>query len=454
MRQTLSIAMGVLSAVEALLLAAGGLATHLLLSPAGGPSGWYPVTALALGVAAVPMLRLFSAYRVSPSEPLDPRVFQALAGWVAVFAAFLAFLNLTQTTEAYARSWIVATFGLGCVTLLLVRAVSLRYLRRLGQEGRLGPRVAVIGRGSALHEVAQAVLRDPLGLARLIEAHDLAPGTDAALQRLVRTIRSGKVSEVLIAVDTPGGSDDILERLMATLKSEAVTVYLALPSSLRPLPVLGFDRPAGIPALALSELPLSGWASVVKRIEDLVLGGALLLLAAPMMTLIAVAILVAMGRPVLFRQRRHGFNNNTFAVYKFRTMSAADDGPEVEQARQNDPRTTPIGRILRRTSLDELPQLLNVLRGDMSLVGPRPHAVSHNTRYAASIDGYLGRHRVKPGITGWAQIHGLRGETDTPEKMRRRLEYDLYYIEHWSFLLDLRIIAQTLTILIGDRNAY
>jgi len=461
-RQTLSIAMGVLTVVEAILLAACGLAAHLLLHPAGGPAGWYPATALALGIASMPMLRLFGAYRVASNEPFDPRVFQALAGWVAVVAAFLAFLNLTQTTEAYARSWIVATFGLGCLVLLVARAVSLRYLRRLGQEGRLGPRVAVIGNGRALHEVAQAVLRDPLGLARLIEAHDLAPSTDAALQRLVRTIRAGKVSEVLIAVDgpsrlsdgAPDGRDDTLERLMATLKSEAVAVYLALPSSLRPLPVLGFDRPAGVPALALSELPLSGWSSVVKRIEDLVLGGVLLLLAAPMMAVIALAILVCMGRPVMFRQQRHGFNNNTFAVYKFRTMSAADDGAVVEQARRNDPRITPLGRLLRRTSLDELPQFLNVLRGDMSLVGPRPHAVSHNTRYAASIDGYLGRHRVKPGITGWAQVNGLRGETDTPEKMRRRLEYDLHYIENWSLLLDLRIIAQTITILIGDRNAY
>jgi len=161
-----------------------------------------------------------------------------------------------------------------------------------------------------------------------------------------------------------------------------------------------------------------------------------------------------MGRPVLFRQRRHGFNNNTFSVFKFRTMTVAEDGPVVTQARREDARITRLGRLLRRTSLDELPQLFNVLRGDMSLVGPRPHAVTHNDQYAQSIDGYLGRHRVRPGITGWAQVNGLRGETDTDEKMRRRLEYDLYYIEHWSFWFDLRIIVQTLTILLGDRNAY
>ena len=443
--------MGALSVAEALLLSGCGLLAHLLLNQGWNPAGWYPMASAALGLAAFGMLRLFGAYRVSQTEPMELRVFQAFGGWLAVFALLLAVLNLTQTTGAFSRSWIVATFGLGSVALLVARAAALRCLRRLGSDGRLGPRVAVIGRGAALHETAQAVLVDPLGLARLIEAHNLDPRPEEAIDRLVKTLRAGKASEVLIALANPG---EALAPLLAALKSEAVTVRLALPTSLRPVPVLGFERPAGIPALSLSEVPLSGWNSVVKRVEDLALGALLLVIAAPMMALIAVAILATMGRPVLFRQQRHGFNNNTFAVYKFRTMTASDDGPVVPQARRGDPRITPLGRILRRTSLDELPQLVNVLRGDMSLVGPRPHAVSHNAQHAASIDGYLGRHRVKPGITGWAQINGLRGETDTPDKMRRRLEYDLYYIDNWSLLFDLRIMAQTITILLGDRNAY
>ena len=451
MRETLSIAMGVLSIVEAVLLTGCGLIAHLLLSAGWSPAGWYPAGSVALGIAAFALIRVFGAYRVSSTEPLDPRVFQALAGWTAALAAFLAFLNLTQTTEAFSRSWILTTFALGVFALLMARAISLHYLRNMGSLGRLGPRLAVIGRGAALHDTAQAVLRDPFGLARLIEAHDLDPNPEAALERLVKSIRSGKVSGVVIALDDPG---DTLESLMHTLKSEAVTVHLALPASLRRVPVLAFDRPAGLPALSLSEVPLSGWSSVVKRIEDIVLGGVLLILVAPAMATIALAILLFMGRPVLFRQQRHGFNNNTFMVCKFRTMTSTDDGRVVLQATRDDPRITPLGRILRRTSLDELPQLVNVLLGDMSLVGPRPHAVSHNTKYGESIDGYLGRHRVKPGITGWAQVNGLRGETDTPDKMRRRLEYDLYYIEHWSLLFDLRIIAQTITILLGDRNAY
>ena len=445
--------MGLLALAETLVLAGCGLIVHMALNAGWEPSYWYPHGSLALGIAAAAGLRLVGAYRIDHANPFDPRVLQAIAGWAVAFAAFLVALNLTQTTEAFARSWIITTFVLGAFALLVTRAIALRNLRRLGSDGRLGPRIAVIGRGTTLHDTARRVLEDPLGLARLIEAHDLDAyaDLDAAIDRLVKSIRSGKVSEVLIALDEPGGT---LNRLMQALKSEAVTVHLALPAALRPVPVMGFVRPAGVPALALSELPLSGWNLVVKRIEDGVLGVLLLILALPVMAVIALAILVTLGRPVLFRQRRHGFNNNTFSVFKFRTMTVAEDGPVVTQARREDARITRLGRLLRRTSLDELPQLFNVLRGDMSLVGPRPHAVTHNDQYAQSIDGYLGRHRVRPGITGWAQVNGLRGETDTDEKMRRRLEYDLYYIENWSFWFDLRIIVQTLTILLGDRNAY
>ncbi|MBO6781947.1 MAG: exopolysaccharide biosynthesis polyprenyl glycosylphosphotransferase [Alphaproteobacteria bacterium] len=203
-----------------------------------------------------------------------------------------------------------------------------------------------------------------------------------------------------------------------------------------------------------------GWESVQKRCVDLVLGGLLLIVLAPVMLLIALAIMITMGRPVLFRQKRYGFNNEEFTVYKFRTMRAEaaqpSDSPDakVDQATRDDPRITTFGRFLRKTSLDELPQLINVLRGEMSLVGPRPHAVAHNEQFGAIIDEYFARHRVKPGITGWAQINGLRGETDTPEKMRRRVEYDLYYIDNWSILLDIRILFLTIFVGFINKNAY
>jgi putative colanic acid biosynthesis UDP-glucose lipid carrier transferase len=178
------------------------------------------------------------------------------------------------------------------------------------------------------------------------------------------------------------------------------------------------------------------------------------------MLTVALAVKLTSKGPVLFRQKRYGLNNELIEILKFRTMhvAACDDGrgphEGFRQATRGDPRVTPVGRLLRRTSLDELPQFLNVLRGDMSVVGPRPHAVAHHERFAPLIDSYIARHRVKPGITGWAQVHGLRGETDTVEKMERRLEHDLYYIENWSLSLDLRIILRTLLVGFTHPNAY
>ena len=179
----------------------------------------------------------------------------------------------------------------------------------------------------------------------------------------------------------------------------------------------------------------------------------MLVLAAPVMLVIATAIRLTSPGPVLYRQRRYGFDNQAIEVLKFRTMRVdADSG--LATTRRDDPRVTPIGRVLRRTSLDELPQFLNVLLGQMSIVGPRPHAVAHNERFASLIDGYLARHRVKPGITGWAQIHGLRGEAETLARMQERVRYDLHYIENWSILLDLRIIFRTLLVGFSHPNAY
>jgi putative colanic acid biosynthesis UDP-glucose lipid carrier transferase len=239
------------------------------------------------------------------------------------------------------------------------------------------------------------------------------------------------------------------------LRLSPVNVKLCSELVTSELPALGFRNFAGVPVLAVLERPLSGWSLVMKAIEDRVLAFLLLLVALPLLAVLGLAIKLDSPGPILFRQRRYGFNNDPITVFKFRTMRhEPQDESHVPQARRNDPRVTRVGAILRRTSLDELPQLWNVLMGDMSLVGPRPHAVAHNEQYAAIIDGYLGRHRVKPGITGWAQVNGLRGETDTAEKMRLRVQFDLYYIDHWSLLFDLRILLLTPFIGLMHRNAY
>jgi len=221
------------------------------------------------------------------------------------------------------------------------------------------------------------------------------------------------------------------------------------------MPSSGFSALAGVPMLNVFERPLTGWGNVLKAIEDKALGAALLAAALPLCLLIALVIKLGSPGPALFRQTRYGFNNNEFTVFKFRTMHAdAEADASVPQATRGDARVTCVGAFLRRTSLDELPQLYNVLRGDMSLVGPRPHAVPHNQQYAALIGDYLSRHRVKPGITGWAQVNGLRGEIASPEIMKLRVQHDIHYIEHWSLLLDIKILL--LTVLVGfvNKNAY
>jgi putative colanic acid biosynthesis UDP-glucose lipid carrier transferase len=192
----------------------------------------------------------------------------------------------------------------------------------------------------------------------------------------------------------------------------------------------------------------------LKRAFDLVIAGAVLLLIWPLLLAIAAGVKLSSPGPVLFRQRRYGLDGKEILVCKFRTMTVCEDGTRFEQARRNDPRITPFGAFLRQTSLDELPQLFNVVAGSMSLVGPRPHAVAHNEQYRGLIDGYMIRHKVRPGITGWAQVNGWRGETETLEKMKKRVEFDLDYLKHWSLSLDLWILFRTAWVVLLDRNAY
>ena len=246
-----------------------------------------------------------------------------------------------------------------------------------------------------------------------------------------------------------------IESLVEALASEAVEInwvpdlssLVLLNSSVREL--------EGQPIICLSDSPLSGGRAFLKRLEDIVLGTLFLIPAIPMMLVIAAAILMTSGPPVLFRQRRGGLNRKPIMVWKFRTMHVhhESDG-RVRQAERGDPRITKLGAFLRRSSLDEIPQLLHVITGRMSLVGPRPHALEHDEQYGELVDRYLLRYKIKPGITGWAQVNGWRGETDLVDKMEMRVAHDLYYIRHWSIALDIRVIWMTITRILVDQRAY
>ena len=210
----------------------------------------------------------------------------------------------------------------------------------------------------------------------------------------------------------------------------------------------------GVPVVGICETPFTGTNELVKRISDMVLATLILILIAPLLLVIAIGVKLSSPGPAIFRQRRNGLDGGEIVVYKFRSMKSQDNGPMVRQATKDDPRITPFGAFIRRTSLDELPQFINVLQGRMSIVGPRPHAVAHNEEYRRLIKAYMVRHKVKPGITGWAQVNGHRGETDTIEKMQARVEYDLEYLRNWSLGLDLQIIVRTIRLVFFDRKAY
>jgi putative colanic acid biosynthesis UDP-glucose lipid carrier transferase len=209
-----------------------------------------------------------------------------------------------------------------------------------------------------------------------------------------------------------------------------------------------------MPVISVCETPFTGSNGLVKRLSDIVLSVLILLLISPILLVVAAAVKLGSPGPVIFRQRRYGLDGKQIVVYKFRSMTVTEDGTSVQQATKNDSRITPLGAILRKTSIDELPQFINVLQGRMSIVGPRPHAVAHNEMYRKLIKGYMVRHKVKPGITGWAQVNGFRGETETLDKMQGRIDHDLDYLRNWSLWLDLYIIFKTVRLVLRDQQAY
>jgi putative colanic acid biosynthesis UDP-glucose lipid carrier transferase len=245
-----------------------------------------------------------------------------------------------------------------------------------------------------------------------------------------------------------------IRALLDDLKDTTASVYFVPDLFVTDLIQGRADTVCGLPVISVCDTPFRGPAGLVKRASDLVLASAILLLVSPVMAVLAVAIKLTSPGPVIFRQRRYGLEGEEIIVYKFRSMTVVEDGPTIVQAQRGDARITPLGAFMRRTSLDELPQFINVLQGRMSVVGPRPHAVAHNELYRGKIKSYMVRHKVRPGITGWAQVHGMRGETQSLDLMQARVRLDLDYLRHWSLALDMVIIARTVRLVFRDSSAY
>lgn len=279
------------------------------------------------------------------------------------------------------------------------------------------------------------------------------PGLRGRLADLPAFVKAHRVEAVFIAL--PMASQPRILKLLDEMRDTTSSIYFVPDMFMTDLIQARMDDVNGIPVVAVCESPFYGVNGLVKRLEDVVLAALILVLIAPLLAAIAVGVKLDSPGPVIFRQRRYGLDGREIIVYKFRTMRVLEDGPNVPQAVRGDPRVTRFGAFLRRTSLDELPQFVNVLQGRMSIVGPRPHAIAHNETYRRLIKGYMVRHKVKPGITGLAQVSGARGETDTIEKMQRRIEYDIEYLRNWSLRLDLAIILRTIPVALkGDDNAY
>ncbi len=265
-------------------------------------------------------------------------------------------------------------------------------------------------------------------------------------------MRQRGVHQVYIAL--PLGSQPRIVELLEELQDTTASVFF-VPDVFGISIIQGrLQEIHGMPVVGLCETPFTGTNRLVKRLADIVLSLLAVLLLSPLLLLLAAGVKLSSPGPVIFRQRRNGLDGEEIVIYKFRSMYTTDDGPQIRQAIKDDPRITPFGAFMRRTSLDELPQFVNVLQGRMSIVGPRPHAVAHNEQYRQLIRAYMVRHKVKPGITGWAQVHGLRGETETVDKMQQRVEYDLEYLRNWSLRLDLQIMARTVKLVFFDRRAY
>lgn len=374
--------------------------------------------------------------------------------WAAAVLLLAVVGFLTKTTATFSRGWILILVACAPVVLMRLESIMGRLVLWGVRSGRLQPRgLMVVGTQSELDAFWSS--RDPLddgyrvlAVARIED--DLDATTEAgsaalttALDRAVLDARALGVDCVLLLASV--GRQQLLVRCLAAFSQLPVGVRLDAGAIAGLTGGRRVDRVGNVLALALLEQPGPRARAVLKRVFDIVAAAAGLIVLSPLFAAIAVAIKLDSAGPAFFRQRRRGYNQREFRIYKFRTMTTMDDGDVVPQAQRNDPRVTRVGRFLRRWNLDELPQLINVLAGEMSIVGPRPHAVAHDVLFEKRIAGYGRRLEVKPGMTGWAQVNGLRGETGTDDKMRQRVAYDLHYIDNWSLAFDLYIVVLTVS---------
>lgn len=430
------------------------------------PQAWNVYDTLALLLAVFIFLLIAEAnglYRSWRGVPLRQELQHTVATWVLAMPVLLFMAFLTETSGEFSRFGTVVWFLVTPTVLVTWRASVRLLLAALRRRGYNNRSVAIAGCTPSAKALRDHIEGDPSAGLRLYGVYDdrtaarRTPLDDEGpfrgdLDQLVEDARRGEID--LVYIGLPLRAETRIAAILRKLSDTTATVYIIADFYGLNLLHSQWSTIGNLPVVSLHDTPFDGLGGWAKRLEDLIVGSVILLLAAVPMLCVAAAIKLTSPGPVFFRQRRYGLNGREIRVLKFRTMTVCEDGDVVKQASRDDARVTPLGNFLRRTSLDELPQFFQVITGEMSIVGPRPHAVAHNEEYRRVIDGYMLRHKVKPGITGWAQVNGWRGETDAIEKMRMRVQHDLEYIRNWRLGLDIWIILMTIFGSKSRSNAY
>lgn len=387
--------------------------------------------------------------------------------WILLTGIVLFLGYVTKTSHEFSRSVLLTWFVAVPFLILGGHSIVRVLLRQFYASGKNTNTVVIAGMSNIAKQLAHRIMQDERAgrsfvgffddrneqrLGDSLEAADSQISLLGGLEDLPGYVRKYKIDQIYIAL--PMMVEKRILKLLDDLKDTTASVYFVPDIFVFDLIQAGVGEVEGIPVVAICETPFCGINRLFKRLSDVVFSSAILVTLAPLLLLIALGVKATSPGPVLFKQRRYGLDGKEIIVYKFRSMTVSEDGGYVPQARRGDARITPLGAFLRRTSLDELPQFINVLQGRMSVVGPRPHAVAHNETYRKLIKGYMVRHKVRPGITGLAQVSGLRGETDTLDKMQSRIDCDLDYLRNWSMALDINIIFKTIFLVFLDRHAY
>jgi len=427
----------------------------------------YSAAIALISAAAVLAFQAFEIYTIAAFRSHINQLIRLVLAWTLVFLVAFAISFFGKFDAVFSRVWVASWYGVGLAGLLLGRLALTAMVRRWARDGRLVRRVVIVGGGREGESLVRALESEADFGVRICGVFDdrggeRSPAVVAGIPKLgnvedlVQFTRLTRVDLVLVSL--PLTAEVRVLDMVRKLWVLPVDVRLAAHMNRLRFRPRAYSYIGNVPVLDIFDKPIADWNMVMKTLFDRVAGLLILIALSPVMLATAIAVKLDSPGPVLFRQRRLGFNNEVIEIYKFRSLYHEHADPNARRiVTKGDARVTRVGRIIRKTSIDELPQLFNVLRGELSLVGPRPHAVeapTANRLWEEVVDSYFARHRVRPGLTGWAQINGWRGELDTPEKLQHRVEHDLYYIENWSLLFDLYILMRTPFALMRSENAY